>query len=80
MTTLFDLALTVGDSAICNRMIGKQRYAAHVAERVSQNAQIFPIRDSAKLRADYTRQRAFGVPAWVAMANARSSQPTSRKA
>lgn len=80
MKTLLDLALEIGDSAIAQRVIGKQRYAAHVAERVSQNAQIFPIRDFTKLHADYTHQRAFGVPAWVAMANARSSQPTSRKA
>lgn len=78
MKTLLDLALSVGDSAIAQRVIGKQRYEAHVIESVRLNAQIFKITDREQLRADYLRQRAFGVPAWVAMSNARSRQPIAR--
>ena len=78
MITLLDLALQVGDSTICQRVLGKQRYAAHVAESVKLNAQIFKITDRAQLTRDYLRNRAHGVPAWVAMSNARAYQPIAR--
>lgn len=78
MKTLLDLALSVGDSAIAQRVIGKQRYAAHVVESVRLNAQIFKITDRAQLKRDYIRNRAHGQPAWMAIGNARAYQPISR--
>lgn len=77
MKTLLDLAISVGDSAIAHRVIGKQRYAAHIIESVRLNAQIFKITDRAQLTRDYLRNRSHGQPAWVAMGNARSHQPIS---
>ena len=78
MKTLCDIALELGDSAICHRVIGKARYDAHVQESVRLNAQILKITDRAQLTRDYLRNRAHGVPAWVAMSNARAYQPIAR--
>jgi hypothetical protein len=74
MKTLFELALELGDSAICESILGKQLYASHVRERISQNARVFPIRNRVILISDYLRHRLAGLPSWVAMANARSLQ------